>query len=86
MLDNRLNRIRYFLLIYVFRSENFIYNERVKDGFRLERRENMPVQRRIMLSLLIEKMKDHKEYCEKLGIENCSRFHGKKITKEEKKE
>ena len=45
----------------------------------------MPVQRRILLSLFIEKMKEHKDYCEKLGIENCSRFHGKKITKEDMK-
>jgi len=51
----------------------------------IRKEEIMPVEKRILLSLFIEKMKNHKEYCEKLGIENCSRFHGKKTVKEDRK-
>lgn len=39
----------------------------------------MTVERRIRMSLLIEKMSNQKSFCERLGIENASTFRRKKI-------
>lgn len=43
----------------------------------------MPIEQRIRMCLLIEKMKAQKVYSEKLGLENLSKFHGKRISQEE---
>lgn len=39
----------------------------------------MSVEQRIMLCRLLEKMDDQWEYGKKIGLENVSRFHGKKL-------
>ena len=39
----------------------------------------MPIEQRIRLCLLIEKLTKKKEYGQKLGLEDTSRFHGKRI-------
>ena len=39
----------------------------------------MPVEQRIRISMLIEKIQENREYSEKLGLEETSRFHGEKI-------
>ena len=36
----------------------------------------MPVEQRIRLCLLLEKMYVRKEYSEKLGLEDKTKFHG----------
>lgn len=41
----------------------------------------MDTEKRIRLSILIDKMSEQKLYCEKLKIENKSRFHGEMIEK-----
>lgn len=43
----------------------------------------LTVEQRIRISILIEKMNKQKVYCEKLGLENISRFHGERISGEE---
>lgn len=45
----------------------------------------MTIEKRIKMCLLIEKMHAHKAYSEKLGLENMSRFHGKRIEDEEER-
>jgi len=47
------------------------------------RKAHMSVEERIRTCLLIEKMRGQKNYCERLGLENISRFHGKKIDEKE---
>lgn len=42
----------------------------------------MSTRERIRLCILIEKMNEQKSYSEKLGLENRSTFHGKRIKKE----
>lgn len=42
----------------------------------------MPVEQRIRLCLLIEKMNENKEYSEMLGLENTTTFHGEQIREE----
>ena len=42
----------------------------------------MSIRERIRLCILIEKMNEQKAYSEKLGLENKSTFHGKRIKKE----
>lgn len=44
----------------------------------------MTVEQRIRMCLLIEKIQKQKEYGEKLGLEDISRFHGEKVDKEER--
>ena len=39
----------------------------------------MTTEQRIRVCLLLEKICEQKEYSERLGLENRSRFHGKKI-------
>lgn len=39
----------------------------------------MTIAERIRTCMLIEKMIEQKEYSERLGLENRSRFHGKEI-------
>ena len=39
----------------------------------------MTIGERIRTCMLIEKMIEQKEYSERLGLENRSRFHGKEI-------
>lgn len=39
----------------------------------------MTVEQRIRACLLIEKMRGQESYSERLGLENRSRFHGKRI-------
>lgn len=39
----------------------------------------MTVERRIRMCLLIERIKEHKELSERLGIEDRSSYHGKRI-------
>ena len=47
---------------------------------------HMTIEERIKMYLLIEKMHQHKAYSEKLGLEDMSKFHGKRIEgKEERK-
>ena len=43
----------------------------------------MTTEQRIRMCLLLEKMDEQKEYSERLGIENRSRFHGKTIEERE---
>ena len=43
----------------------------------------MTIGQRIRTCLLIEKMYEQKDYSEKLGLENRSRFHGKNIQERE---
>ncbi len=43
----------------------------------------MPVEQRIRMCLLIDKMETQKDYSKKLGLENFTTFHGKKISGEE---
>ena len=43
----------------------------------------MPVEQRIRLCLLIEKMNENKEYSEMLGLEDKTTFHGEWIHGEE---
>ena len=43
----------------------------------------MLVEQRIRISILIEKMNENKKYCERLGLENVSRFHGERVQKGE---
>ena len=45
---------------------------------------NMTIEQRIRRCLLIEKMYEHKVYSEKIGLEDMSKFHGKRINGEEK--
>lgn len=45
----------------------------------------MPTEQRIRISLLIEKMYGQKTFSERLGMEDVSTFHGKRIIKEEEK-
>ena len=44
----------------------------------------MPVEQRIRLCIMIEKMDRQKDYCKKIGLEDKSIFRGKRISKEEK--
>lgn len=39
----------------------------------------MPTKQRIRLCLLIEKIQEHKEYSEKLGLVDKTTFHGKEV-------
>lgn len=39
----------------------------------------MTVEQRIRRIILIEKMYEQEEFSERLGLENRSRFHGKRI-------
>ena len=50
-----------------------------------ERRTTMPVEQRIRLCLLLEKMYVRKEYSEKLGLEDKTKFHGEQLHGEEGK-
>lgn len=43
----------------------------------------MTVEQRIRTCLLIEKMKKQKDFSQKLGLEDRSAFHGKRISREE---
>ena len=43
----------------------------------------MTTEQRIRMCLLLEKMDEQKEYSERLGLENRSRFHGKTIEERE---
>ena len=45
----------------------------------------MTIEQRIRACLLLEKMYEQKEYSERLGLENRSRFHGKIIEEREEK-
>ncbi len=45
----------------------------------------MPVEQRIKMCLLIEKMYEQKEFSEKLGLEDKTRFHGEELHGEEGK-
>ena len=45
----------------------------------------MPVEQRIRLCLLLEKMYVRKEYSEKLGLEDKTKFHGELLHGEEGK-
>ena len=47
----------------------------------LERRIRMPIEQRIRMSLLAKKMQEQKKYSEKLGLEDVSIFHGKRMNK-----
>lgn len=42
----------------------------------------MAIEQRIRKCLLVEKMHEQKSYSKKLGLENISKFHGKRITEE----
>ena len=46
----------------------------------------MTVEQRIKTCLLIEKIHEQKDYSERLGLENRSRFHGKAIEEREEKQ
>ena len=46
----------------------------------------MTIEERIRTCMLIEKMFEQKEYSERLGLENRSRFHGKAIEEREEKQ
>lgn len=46
----------------------------------------MTVEQRIKTCLLIEKIHEQKDYSERLGLENRSRFHGKNIEEREEQE
>lgn len=39
----------------------------------------MTIEKRIKMCLLIERLNEHKELSEKLGIEDISKFHGKRV-------
>ena len=43
----------------------------------------MTIEQRIRMCLLIEKMYELKVYSDKLGLEDISKFHGKRISEEE---
>lgn len=49
------------------------------------RRIQMPTDQRIKISLLLEKMHGQQEFSQRLGIEDVSTFHRKRIVKEEEK-
>ena len=51
----------------------------------LERKMHMPIEQRIRMCLLIEMMQEQKVFSEKLGLENISKFHGKRINEEEER-
>lgn len=61
---------------------NLIYNYNKRNL--KERSVYMTVEQRIRMCLLIEKIQKQKEYSEKLGLEDISRFHGEKVDKEER--
>lgn len=42
----------------------------------------MSIEKRIRMCLFIERLRERKELGEKLGIEDVSTFHGKRIYKE----
>ena len=46
----------------------------------------MTTEQRIRTCLLLEKIGEQKEYSERLGLENRSRFHGKAIEEREEKQ
>ena len=39
----------------------------------------MPVEQRIRMCLLIEKIQAQREFSEKLGLEDKTKFHGKEL-------
>ena len=45
----------------------------------------MPTEQRIRLCLLIEKIYEHREFSEKLGLEDKTTFRGQYVRKEEEK-
>ncbi len=45
----------------------------------------MPIEQRIRLCLLIEKINARKSYSEKLGLEDRSKFHGQYVRNTEEK-
>lgn len=45
----------------------------------------MTIEQRVRTCLLIEKMREQKSYSERLGLEDISRFHGKRIDEREEK-
>ena len=59
------------------------YNVDIRSG--KGRRMLNNVKERIKMSILLEKMYRHKSYSEKLGLEDVSRFHGRRIQREEKR-
>lgn len=61
---------------------NLIYNYNKRNL--KERSVYMTVEQRIRMCLLIEKIQKQKEYSEKLGLEDISRFHEEKVDKEER--
>ena len=45
----------------------------------------MTIEQRIRMCLMIEKMHEYEAYSEKLGLEDRSKIHGKRINGEEDK-
>lgn len=45
----------------------------------------MSAEQRIRLCLLIEKLYEQKDYSQKIGLEDRSKFHGKRISREEER-
>ena len=45
----------------------------------------MTIEQRIRMCLMIEKMHEYEAYSEKLGLEDRSKFHGKRINGKEDK-
>ena len=45
----------------------------------------MTIEQRIRMCLMSEKMHEYEAYSEKLGLEDRSKFHGKRINGEEDK-
>lgn len=45
----------------------------------------MTIEQRIKMCRLLEKMHEHKGYSEKLGLEDASTFHGKRVNTEEER-
>lgn len=44
----------------------------------------MTVEKRIKMCLLIERLNENKKLAERLGIEDTSKFHGKRVHKGER--
>ncbi len=70
------NRCVYFTKSDIFSYIQYLYNKYI---YRRKGEKKLNVEKRIRMCLLIERLNEHRELSEKLGIENVSKMHGKKI-------
>lgn len=74
----------YFCKPTVFPGIDFYYN--VARTYERGGHRQMTIEQRIRNCLLIEKMREQKTYSRKLGLENISKFRGRRIYTEEENE